>query len=155
MKKIIISVALIIASVVSYAQCDEYYLSLHCRPTPQEAKDMNLSSQSRSAYVLARETYTFQFILFRKMDYRIIFCSTEKFYPVHYVLKNRNTGEVLFDNKDDEYVESISMSIIEESIPVTAEVTLLAEGTVFKDLRKDRTCLGICIMYRRIPKLGF
>lgn len=155
MKKIIIPVALIFASVISYAQCDEYYLSLHCRPTPQEAKDMNLSSQSRSAYVLARETYTFQFILFRKMDYRIIFCSAEKFYPVHYVLKNRNTGEVLFDNKDDEYVESISMSIIEESIPVTAEVTLLAEGTVFKDLRKDRTCLGICIMYRRIPKLGF
>ena len=89
------------------------------------------------------------------MDYRIIFCSPEKFYPVHYVLKNRDTGEVLFDNKDDEYVESISMSILEESIPVHAEVTLLAEGTVFKDMRKDRTCLGICIMYRRIPKLGF
>lgn len=155
MKKLIVSTILVASTFISFAQCEDYFLSMYCRPSPQEAKDMNLSSQSKSAYVLARQTYSFKFMLFSKMDYRIIFCSPEKFYPIHYVLKNRETGEVLFDNKDDEYVESISISIIEESIPVQAEVTLLAEDTKFKDLRKDRTCLGVCIMYRKIPRLGF
>lgn len=155
MKKLILAIILATSFLFSKAQCDEYFLSLHCRPTPQEAKDMYLSSQSKSAYVLAYETYKFNFMLFSRMDYRIIFCSKEKFYPIHYVLKNKNTGEILFDNKDDEYVESISISIIDETIPVQAEVTLLAKDTEFKDLRKDRTCLGVCIMYRKIPRLGF
>lgn len=155
MKKLFLLSILIASTFASLAQCDDYHLSLYCRPSPQEAKDMTLSSQSKSAYVIARQTYKFEFMLFRRMDYRIIFCSPEKFYPIHYVLKDRNTGVVLFDNQDDEYVESISISVIDESIAVEAEMTLLAKDTEFKDLRKDRACLGICIMYRKIPKLGF
>ena len=154
MKNILLIVIVLAAKTVTFAQCYEYYLSYHCRPTPFEAKDMNLSSQSKSAYIEAYKTYSFQMTLFRKMDYRIIFCAVERFYPVHYVLKDKNTGMVLFDNQTDEYVQSFSVSV-EETIPVIAEVTLLANKAEFKDLRKDRTCLGIGIMYRRIPKMGF
>ena len=99
MKKLIITTILIAFTFASFAQCEDYFLSMSCRPTSKETKNMNISSQSKSAYVLARETYSFHFMLFRKMDYKIIFCSPKKFYPLHFVLKNRNTGEVLFDNK--------------------------------------------------------
>jgi hypothetical protein len=154
MRTIIITITLLATSIIAFSQCDNYYLGLRCRPTPQEAVDMKLSSQSKSAYIEAYQTYTFHMVFFGKMDYKVIFCSKDKFYPVHFILTNRNTGEVLFDNKDDQYVESIGLSV-DETIPIQIQVTLLAEGTEFKDLRKNRACLGICIMYRRIPKLGF
>lgn len=119
-----------------------------------EAKDMILSSQSTSAYLEAYKTYTFNLVFFGKMDYKVIFCSKDKFYPVHYILTNKTTGVVLYDNMEDEYIESIGFSV-DETIPIQVVVTLLAEGTEFKDLRKNRACLGICILYRKIPKLGF
>lgn len=115
---------------------------------------MILSSQSRGAKLEAGQTYTFRMTFFRNMDYRIIFCTSPKFYPIHFVIREKDTGNVLFDNKDDDYVESIGFTT-ENTTMVTIDVTLLAEGANFKDFRQNRTCLGIPILYRKVTKLGF
>lgn len=115
---------------------------------------MILSSQSRGAELEAGQTYTFRMTFFRNMDYRIIFCTTPKFYPIHFVIREKETGKVLFDNKDDDYVESIGFTT-ENTTAVTIDVTLLAEDAKFKDFRQNRACLGIPILYRKVTKLGF
>lgn len=135
-------------------RCDEYHISLRCKPSPQEAKDMVLSSQSRSAELEAQKTYTFNMTFFRDMDYRIIFCTKSKFYPIHYVITENETGIVLFDNKDDDYVESIGFTS-ENTTIVTIELTLLAEDAKFNDFRENRACVGIPILYRKVKKMGF
>ncbi|MDX9770947.1 MAG: hypothetical protein RBT19_11330 [Tenuifilaceae bacterium] len=154
MKPFIITITALLFSMASYSQCDEYYNRISCRPSPQEAKDMILSSQSKSSYLEARKTYKFQMTLFGNMDYRIIFCTERKFYPIHYVITEKDTGIPLYDNEMDDYVESIGVSI-ENTTIVIVEVTLLAKDAKFRDFRQNRACLGVPILYRRIPKSGF
>lgn len=154
MKPFIITIIALMYSLTGYSQCDEYYNRISCRPSPQEAKDMILSSQSKSSYLEARKTYKFQMTLFGNMDYRIIFCTERKFYPIHFVITEKDTGIPLYDNEMDDYVESIGVSI-ESTTIVIVEVTLLAKDAKFRDFRQNRACLGVPILYRRIPKSGF
>jgi hypothetical protein len=155
MKKLLLIGLFVCLGSLTYAQrCDTYYTSYSCRPSPQEAKDMILSSQSRGAELEANKTYSFRVTFFRNMDYRLIFCAPQKFYPIHYVIKDAEEGNVLFDNKDDDYIESIGFTM-ENTTIVTIDVTLLAEGAKFKDFRQNRTCFGLPILYRRVEKIGF
>jgi hypothetical protein len=154
MKPIIISIVTLLFALAGYSQCNDYHNRASCRPSPQEAKDMILSSQSKSSYLEAQKTYTFQMTLFGNMDYRIIFCTDRKFYPIHYVITEKDTGIQLYDNEMDDYIESIGVSI-ENTTIVLVEVTLLAKDAKFKDFRQNRACLGVPILYRRIPKSGF
>lgn len=154
MKRILNIFLLLLFAHTAFSQCDEYHLSHSCRPSPQESKDMTLSSQSKSAYLVAKKTYSFQATLFGGMDYRIIFCADDKFFPIHYTITEKETSIPLYDNKDDDYVESIGVSI-ENTTIVIIQVTLLAEDAKFKDFRDNRACLGIPILYRKIPKTGF
>jgi hypothetical protein len=128
MKPFIITIAALLFSLAGYSQCDDYHNKITCRPSPQEAKDMILSSQSKSSYLEANKTYKFQMTLFGNMDYRIMFCTERKFYPIHYIITEKDTGIPLYDNEPD---------------------------AKFKDLRQNRACLGVPILYRRIPKSGF
>lgn len=155
MKKLILLSLLTIWASTTYSQrCDDYHLGVKCRPSPQEAKDMVISSQSRSAELEARKTYSFDMTFFRNMDYRVIFCADRKFYPIYYVITEKETGIVLFDNQEDNYVESIGFTS-ETTTIVTVELTLLAEDAKFDDFRENRACVGIPVLYRRVEKLGF
>jgi hypothetical protein len=154
MKHILYIVTFLLLASGAYSQCDNYHTGFYCRVTPQEAKDMVLSSQSRSAYVEANKAYNFQMTLFGDMDYRIIFCAGKKFYPIHYTITEKETGVLLYDNLDDDYIESIGFSI-ENTTIVIVEVTLLAKGAKFKDFRDGRTCIGIPILFRKRSKTGF
>ena len=154
MKRIFYIVTFLLLSFGAHSQCDNYHTGINCRVSPHEAKDMVLSSQSRSAYLEANKTYNFQMTLFGDMDYRIIFCTNKRFYPIHYTITEKETGILLYDNKDDDYVESIGFSI-ENTTIVMVEVTLLAERAKFKDFRDNRTCVGIPILFRKRSKTGF
>jgi hypothetical protein len=153
-KQFIIQILFLLLAKAAFAQCNNYHLSYNCRPSPSEAKDMYLSSQSRSVYLEAQVPYKFQMTLFGKMDYKIIFCAEKKFYPIHYTITEKATGKIFFDNKDDTFVESIGFSTDKTTI-VVVECTLLAEKAKFDDIRDNRSCVGIPIMYRKIPKTGF
>lgn len=155
MKSTFLQIAfLLLVTSGASAQCVDYHLSFNCRPSPQEAKDMILSSQSKSVYLEAQRPYKFQMTLFGNMDYKIIFCAQRKFYPIHYTITEKETGLILFDNKEDQYVESIGFTTDKTTI-VIVELTLLAEKAKFKDIRSDRSCVGVPILFRRLPKLGF
>jgi hypothetical protein len=153
MKNWIITLGIVLTAFSAFSQCETYYNKINCRPSPQEAKDMVLSSQSKGVMLEAQQTYTFQITLFRNMDYRIIFCAPRKFLPIHYVLTEKESGSVLFDNKDDDYIESIGFTT-ENTMIVEVKVTLLAKGAKFSDFRDNRTCFGMPILYRKVPKLG-
>jgi hypothetical protein len=154
MKKLILLIFSALAVQSSYAQCDGYHISSQCKLSSKESKGMFLSTQSRSGTLEANITYSFQIVLFGRMDYKIIFCTQDEFYPVHFVITERESGEVYYDNEVDEYVESIGLTT-DKTITFIVEVTLLAEGTEFNDFKQNRGCLGMPVMYRRVPKFGF
>ncbi|MDX9846918.1 MAG: hypothetical protein RBT74_08055 [Tenuifilaceae bacterium] len=82
MRQVFIISLFVVSALYSYSQrCSDYYTSMRCKPTPQEAKDMILSSQSRGAELEAGQTYTFRMTFFRNMDYRLIFCTPPQVLP--------------------------------------------------------------------------
>jgi len=154
MKSLTIVLLLISANYVYSQRCKDYHLGANCRPKINEAIGFIPSSQSRSAVLEAHKLYTFNMSLFRNTDYRIIFCCDRNFYPIHFTIFNDESGEVIYDNKNDDYVESIGFST-DNPMNVTVHITLLAEKKEFKDIGQNRTCLGMLVLYKKIPKIGF
>ena len=153
MKKLIFLIFCVFAVQFSFAQCDDYHLTNPCKLSPKESKGMFLSTQSRSGMLEAKKTYSFQIVLFGKMDYKIIFCTQSELYPIHFVITERESGNVFYDNMEDGYIESIGLTT-DETITFIVEVTLLAEGVELTDFDQNRGCLGMPVLYRRVPKFG-
>jgi hypothetical protein len=154
MKFILIFIAASLLSLLVYSQCDNFHNSSFCLPNAREMEDMIISSQSKSGYLEARRKQSFQMTLFGKMDYKILFCANKKFFPIHFVLTEKETGIVIYDNSKDEYIESIGFTTDNTTI-IIVDVILLAEGVEFKSARESRTCVGVPILYRKIAKTGF
>jgi hypothetical protein len=153
MKKIFFLLLTALATQFAFGQCDRFHFSSYCRIKPSESKGMVLSSQSKSGLLEANKTYSFQVVLFGNMDYKLIFCTQGEFSPVHFVISERESGQVYYDNQEDEYIESIGLTT-DNTMTFIFQVTLLAEGTEFKDFNQNRGCIGMPIMYRRVPKMG-
>ncbi len=155
MKRLFTILLFLLSTSYVYSQrCKDFHFSTGCRPKVNEAIDFIPSNQSRSAVLEAHKTYTFKMSLFRNTDYRIIFCCDRNFYPLHYIISDDESGEVMYDNKNDDYVESIGFST-DNPMNVTVQLTLLAEKKEFKDIGQNRTCLGMLVLYKKIPKIGF
>ena len=155
MQRIVLFLIVSAASLSTlYAQCDDFHLSRNCRPSPHEAKDMNLSGQSRSTLLEARNTYDLEMMLFGRMDYKMFFCTQRKFYPIHFIITDIESGEVLFDNSTDDYVEALGFST-DKTTRINVQVTLIAEDAEFRDIRENLGCIGITVLFRRTPRLGF
>ena len=154
MKPLIITIVSLLIASASYSQCTDYHRRSRCRPSARETGDMNFSGQSKSAYLEANKTYKLQMTLFGGMDYKIFFCTEDDFYPIHYVITEKESGILLYDNEMDEYVESIGVTI-ENTTPVIVKVTLLAKDAEFEDMGRNRACIGIPVLYRRVPKSTF
>lgn len=143
----------VFATTTTYSQCKDFHLSYPCRLSPSEKRGMVESSQSKSGLLEANKEYLYEVMLLRKKDYKFIFCTEEEFKPVHFVIMEKESGKVYFDNSTDEYVETIGFTT-DEGIVLTIKVTLLAIDNKFKDFSDNRGCLGMPIRYRQIPKMG-
>ena len=48
-------------------------------------------------------------VFYGQKDYILSFCTHRKLYPVHFVLIDQQTQEVLYDNQEDEFLESLGL----------------------------------------------
>jgi len=81
-------------------------------------------------------------------------CAKEKLFPIHYRIIDADTKEVFYDNEEDDYVEQVGFSN-EQTRKIILEVTMLAEKFKPKDMLDSRACVGILILWRKMPKTGF
>jgi len=63
-------------------------------------------------------------------------------------------SEVLYDNQFDDYIETVGFSM-DSTKAVTVELTLLAEKIKPQNFDENRACVGVQIMWRKTPKIGF
>jgi hypothetical protein len=154
MKWLLVTIALAIGVNIASAQpCRDYNRMGTCLAL-MNREVMNVYGQSRNALLQANIPNNYSVTLFGEKDYKFIICSELNFYPIHIRLIDPITQEVFYDNKDDDYLESIGFTN-EKTRRLIVEITLLAAKTEFKDIGQDRACVGVLILWQKVPKTGF
>ncbi len=154
MRILIFAISILIFSGLLNGQpCPEFHKSGICGPVA--TKDgFKLFGQSKSALFEINQTSKFLVTFYGEKDYKII-CGTEKGYePVKFRVVDQSDGKVFYDNSEDDYNESVGFSI-EKTQQLTIEVTLLAEKFEPTDFAENRACIGILILWKKTPQLGF
>jgi len=110
--------------------------------------------QSKSAVLELNKTFEYKLVLYGEKDFKIGVCTEKGFGPVHYKIINARTKDVLYDNITDDYIESIGFTN-DYTQSVIIEITVLAEDVEPEDAYDIRVCVGVNILWRKAPKIGF
>jgi hypothetical protein len=129
--------------------CDQHHLEGDCRFDLQKGYDSY--SQSHSTRITPQDTVEMNVIFYGQKDYILSFCTHRKLYPVHFVLIDQQTKEVLYDNKDDDFLESLGLGFdVTKSLII--KVNVLARLSTTEEIDEKIGCLGFLIQYKNYPK---
>jgi hypothetical protein len=114
-------------------------------------KAYKIYSQSRSAVISATDTVEFSVVFYGQKDYICSFCTHQKFYPVHFRLIDPDTKEVLYDNKDDNYIESLGVGF-DVTKTLIIQVSVLARKATPEEMKDYLSCIGLLMQYKNYPE---
>jgi hypothetical protein len=114
-------------------------------------KGYKIYSQSRSAVISATDTVEFSIVFYGQKDYICSFCTHQKFYPVHFRLLDSDTREVLYDNKDDNYIESLGIGF-DVTKTLIIQVNVLARKATPEEIKDYLSCIGLLLQYKNYPE---
>lgn len=147
---------ILVFSFLSYnnaQSCMGFYKSPRC--AVKDAEDFKQYGQAKSAAVAVGKKYKCEAVLYGQKDYIVNVCAEAGFKNVHFKIVDKTNNEVIYDNEEDNYNNAIAFSI-EKTSNVEIEVEVVTDD---KDLEKDpqlyRACIGVQILWRKIPKMGF
>lgn len=114
-------------------------------------RDYEIYSQSKSVSMSPLDTVEMNIVFYGQKDYMLSFCTHRKMYPIHFVLIDSQTGDVLYDNETDRYLESLGVGF-EVTKPLTIRINVLARESTEEEIRDNIGCLGLLIQYKNYPK---
>lgn len=142
-------VFLSIAPLALMAQdCVDYHKLGDCMTHRQ--KGYKIYSQSKSVSMSPTDTVEFNVIFYGQKDYIFSFCTRAMKYPVHFVVIDPDTGDVLYDNAKDRYIESLGIGF-DVTKSLTVKVNVLAREAASEEIDQYASCLGLLIQYRDYP----
>lgn len=146
----IMLVLLLIAPLSLTAQdCVDYHKLGDCMMDRQ--KGYKLYSQSKSVSMSPKDTVEFNVIFYGQKDYIFSFCTHAKLYPVHFKLIDPDSGDVLYDNAKDKYIESLGIGF-DVTKSLTIQVDVVARKASVEEIEEYMGCLGLLIQYRNYTK---
>ncbi|MCQ2959343.1 MAG: hypothetical protein MJ198_04030 [Bacteroidales bacterium] len=128
------------------------------------SKGYIMSNDSRSAILRKGQTSEFRITIYQGKDYRISVCADEVNLgsTVHLRLIDYDTDELLYDNKDFNYVKDFEFTVVQTrtikiSIEIPEDQTQKASanttGLISKSINQG--CVGVLIEEMSTPKTGF
>ncbi len=129
--------------------CNKFHLYGTCMQYP--GAGFKIDGQSRSNVIGVGDKLVYNVIFYGERDYKLIFCATELFNPVHYVLLDAETRDLIYDSKKDDYSETIELSI-ETTRRIMIEVSVLALNTDTQVTDDYFGCIGYLMNYKAKKK---
>jgi hypothetical protein len=146
----ILIVLLVIAPLSVMAQdCVDYHKLGDCMMDRQ--KGYKIYSQSKSVSISPKNTVEINIVFYGQKDYIFSFCTHAKLYPVHFVLIDPDSEDVLYDNANDKYIESLGIGF-DVSKSLTIKVDVVARKASEEEIEQYVGCLGLLIQYRNYTK---
>ncbi len=152
MKKFIIAITAIVASVSMQAQDCAGYHKKGCSQASEAGFMYN--SQSKSGVFAPGTSSNMKVVFYSGFDYSISVCPDKLLANgLAFKLVDSKTGEVLYDNATDNKSTHMEFSC-ETTRAVTIQVTVPG-ATIKKGQSVDGACVGVLIEQKPTPKVGF
>ena len=129
--------------------CDTHHLDGDCQYDLQ--KGYKVYSQSHSTQISALDTVEMNVVFYGQKDYVLSFCTHKNLYPIHFVLIDQQTDEVLYDNQDDKYIESLGLGY-DVAKPITIRVDVIARKSTEEEIKEKLGCVGLLIQYKNYAR---
>ena len=129
--------------------CEFHHRAGDCRYDIQ--KGYKIYSQSHSTRISPLDTVEMNVVFYGQKDYILSFCTHKKLYPIHFVLIDQQTQQVLYDNEEDKYLESLGLGF-DVAKPLIIRVDVMARRSTEEEIEENIGCLGLLIQYKNYPK---
>jgi hypothetical protein len=142
---LIISLIITLTGFVNTAhaqRCQEFHKSKNC--LVEDIKGYKLSSLSRSNSLVIGQTIKYEVVLYGSKELIIKCCTQDDYYPIRFKLKSSINGDVIYDNKYDKYINSISLSLDRTEL-ISIEVTLVSTPENKSVYEGKKACVGLAI----------
>ena len=144
--KITIICILLLAGLAAQAQnCRKFHLYGKCMQYP--GLHYKMEGQSRSNIIGVGDKLIYNVILYGERNYKLIFCASDLFYPVHFTLTDDLSKKLIYDNSKDEYSETIELSI-ENTRRILIEISVLAHDADNEVKANYFGCLGFLMYWK-------
>lgn len=150
-------VALIILSLVLFSpallaqknDCKKFHLYSKCNVNP--GPRFKYDGQSRSNIIGVGDQLIYSLVMYADKQYKLNFCTSDYFEPVHVKLINSETEDVMYDNKTDEYLESLTLNI-DKTQRIKVAVEILATDMSEEDKLEYFGCIGMMVNSKKLDK---
>jgi len=129
--------------------CNKFHLYSTCMQYP--GSSYKIDGQSRSNVIGVGDKLVYNVVFYGARNYKLIFCATELFNPVHYVLFDSETRELIYDSKADDYAETVELSI-EQTRRIMIEISVLGLNASKETTEDYFGCVGFLMHYKPIKK---
>lgn len=145
---ILAALLLLIPGQLPAQNCEYHHTDGDCRYDLQ--KGYRIYSQSHSATISPLDTIELNAVFYGQKDYILSFCTHRKMYPIHFILIDQQTKQVLYDNEEDRYLESLGLGFdVTKSLIIKVDV--LARESTEEEINENLGCLGLLIQYKNYP----
>ena len=142
----IIGLLLLFTTVLLAQDCVDYHNSDGCFLDRQ--RGYKLYSQSKSAPISIDDTIEFNIVFYGQKDYAFSLCTRQDLYPINFRLLDPVTRDVLYDNANDRYIESLGIGF-DATRSLTVQINVLANKKPHSDKEDDVGCIGLLLQYRK------
>lgn len=134
----------------AFAQdCTNYHVLGDCMLDRQ--KGFKIYSQSKSVAMSPLDTVELNIVFYGQKDYILSFCAHKKMYPIHFTLVDPESKQVLYDNTNDRYIESLGVGFdVTKSLAITIQA--LARESSEEEVENNVGCVGLLIQYKNYDK---
>ncbi len=129
--------------------CENHHLMGDCQYDIE--RGYKVYSQSHSTSISPLDSAEFNVVFYGQKDYILSFCTHKNLYPIHFILIDQQTQQVLYDNEEDKYLESLGLGF-DVSKSMTIKVKVLARRSSEQEVMEKVGCLGLLIQYKNYPK---
>ena len=142
-------ILMVIPFVVSAQDCLDYHKIGDCAMDRQ--KGFKVYSQSKSVMMSPRDTVQFNVVFYGQKDYIFSFCTHKKLYPIHFRLVDPDTGDILYDNANDRYIESLGVGF-DVTTNMIIKIDVLARKASETEIDEYVGCVGLLLQYQNYPE---
>jgi hypothetical protein len=143
-------------TINSFGQpCYGIHGSMLCSIPAPDINEFRASNYSKSVLLQTKIPYKYSMVLVPGKDYIIGVCCELPYRPVRFKITDLVKDTVIYDNSEDDYMESIGFTVEENPLNIIIEVTVLATDAKPRSGEETRSCMGLKVLYRTIGKKGF
>lgn len=151
MKRIIIVVisALLLFPSLSAQRndCKKFHLYSDCNVNP--GPRFKYDGQSRSNIIGFGDQLIYSLVLYGGKQYKINFCTSDHFEPIHVQILNAESNETIYDNKTDNYLSLLTLNI-DETQRIKFSVEVLAHDMPEEERMEYFGCIGMMVQAKKI-----